>query len=106
MTAEPITRPEFENALEGIRRELKAMGEHIGGDLAQIRAQLTSLLDVHHQEAREVGELTVRVEHAEKDLASLHGAHRDSKNANRVLAGAVLASLAGHLFTWFLKGAK
>ena len=34
-----MTRPEFENALEGLRRELKAMGEHLGSDLAEIRAQ-------------------------------------------------------------------
>ena len=82
------------------------MGEHIGSDLAQIRAQLTSLLDVHRQEGREVGELTVRVEHAEKDLEALHSAHREGKNTNRVLVGGVLAALAGHLITWFLKGGK
>ena len=104
--SEPVTRPEFENALEGIRREISAMGEHIAGDLAQIRAQLTSLLDVHRHEGREVGELTVRVEHAEKDLEALHSAHREGKNTNRILVGGVLAALAGHLITWILKGVK
>jgi hypothetical protein len=104
--SEPITRPEFDNALTGLRREIQAMGEHIGSDLAQIRAQLTALLDTHHKEGREVGELTVRVEHNEQDIQALHSAHREAKNANRVMVGAVLTSLAGHLITWFLKGGK
>lgn len=82
------------------------MGEHIGSDLAQIRAQLQSLLDVHHKEGREVGELTVRVDHVEESINALHAAHREAKGNRWILVGGVLAALAGHLITWILKGVK
>ena len=100
MTTEPVSRPEFENALEGIRRELQAMGEHIGSDLAQIRAQLTSLLDVHHQEGREVGELAVKVEHVEEGLAEIREAHQQAKNNRWLIIAGVLVALVGHLINW------
>ena len=103
---EPVSRPEFENALEGLRRELKSMGEHIGSDLAEIRAQLALLLNTHHQEGREMGEITVRVDHLEESINALHEAHREAKSTRWVLVGGVLAALAGHLITWILKGGK
>ena len=104
--SEPVTRPEFENALEGLRRELKAMGEHLGSDLAEIRAQLALLLTTHHEEGREMGEITVRVDHLEESIDALHQAHREAKTNRLLLAGGVLAALAGHLFTWIFKGVK
>ena len=97
--SEPVTRPEFDNALEGIRREISAMGAHIGSDLAEIRAQLSLLLATHHEEGREMGEITTRVDALEK-------AHAESRTTLRVLVGGVLTALAGHLITWILKGFK
>lgn len=105
MTTEPITRPEFTNALEGLRRELQAMGEHIGGDLGLIRAQLTSLLEVHQMEGREVGELKVRVEQNGKDIDGLYESRRQDRNNRWGLYVAIAVALLGHLLN-ILKGAK
>ena len=115
MTADPISRSEFENAIDGLRGEIRTMGEHLASDLTLIRQQLTSLLDTHYKEAREVGELTVRVEHTEEDLNRLHEARRleqetrrADKAANRnslwILWAGVAAALAGHFFGFFFKG--
>ena len=105
--SEPISRAEFENAIEGLQGTIRTMGEHLASDLGLIRQQLTSLLDTHYKEAREVGELTIRVEHTEEDLNRLYEARRNEqevrrqdKAANRnslwMLWAGVAAALAGH----------
>jgi len=102
---DPVSRPEFENALEGIRRELHTMSEHIGSDLAQIRAALATLLDVRAHEGREVGEIKTRVEYTEKSLDGLHQARRQDRNNRWMLTVGVAVALLGHLLN-LLKGSK
>jgi len=100
VTTEPISRPEFENAFEGVRREIQAMGEHIAGDLGLIRAQLQSLLDTHFREAGEVAEIKVRVKHAEDDLNRLHEVRRAEKASQKnnlwLLYIGVAVAIVGH----------
>lgn len=92
MNEDPITRPEFESALESLRREIASMGEHLGSDLSEIRSQLTKLLNDHQKDGREIGQLTVRVEYLEKA--------RDTEKGQRwALVVGLAVSLLGHLLT-------
>lgn len=106
MTNEPVTRPEFETALEGLRREIQAMGEHLGSDLAQIRGQLSSLLDGRAKEGREVGELATRVKRAEDDINAIHAARREERSQRWILTVGIIVALLGHILPWLTKGVK
>ena len=90
--SEFIPRPEFNAAVDSIRREIHAMGEHLGKQLAIISSQLSEM----RKETGKVAVLEVRVE-------SLEEKDRSKQSMNRTLAVGLIISLVGHLLPFLLK---
>lgn len=89
--SEFVSRPEFDGAVESIRRELQTMGENLGRQLAQIQKQLTDMSRTNSEESRKVAALEVRVE-------GLEEWKEGELSTKRALTVGLLVSLAAHAF--------
>lgn len=94
MSGEEVTRNEFNGAIEGIRRELKAMGETLEKQLAQILRQLDAMNRSTSEDSKKVATLEARMELAEKRLDS-------AQTTARMLMVGLATSLVGHLLRLF-----
>lgn len=87
--------------MDGIRRELATMNQHIAGDLGDLKRAVEAVLLVHHEEIKTAAEIRTRLEFAEKDLQGLHESKRQAKSERWVLLVGVALALLGHLLSVF-----
>lgn len=88
MSGDEVTRNEFNGAIEGLRRELKTMGENLEKQLSQILRQLEARSD----DSKKITALETRADGVDKRLDS-------AQNTVRLLMVGLATSLAGHLFS-------
>ena len=86
MTDSEVTRNEFNGAIEGIRREIHAMGQNLKDQLSQILRQL----EATSEDSKKVATLEARVDGMDKRLDS-------AQNTARLLMAGLATSLMGHL---------
>lgn len=90
MSGDEVTRNEFNGAIEGIRREIQAMGENIKDQLSQILRRL----DASSEDSRKIATLEARADATDKRLDSAH-------STVRLLMIGLATSLATQLFSFF-----
>lgn len=88
--SDEVTRNEFNGAIEGIRREIQAMGQNLKDQLTQILQRL----EVSSEDSKKVAALEIRVDALDKRLDS-------AQTTARLLMVGLVTSLAGHLFRLF-----
>lgn len=87
-----VTRPEFDGAVESLRRELKTMGENLGAQLSQVLDELKGL----RKETGKVAVLEVRVD-------ALEAWKNTRQKTERAWALALIGSFVAHLLTFWRK---
>jgi predicted nucleic acid-binding Zn-ribbon protein len=63
-----VRRPELDQALEGIRRELSGLAKAQAETRDEMNEKLDKILDAKVQEARQMGELKTQVENLQGDI--------------------------------------
>lgn len=92
MTSEPVMRPEFNGAIESIRREIQQMNSNLDHHLRSISSSLEKL----REETGKVAVLEARVD-------ALEEKDRAKASTMRALWVTVAASMLGHLMRYFIK---
>lgn len=99
MTSEPILRPEFNGAIESLRREIQTMGSNLDHHLQNIARSLEKL----REETGKVAVLEAKYEAHDEEIKALKEGEKAKTAAIRTLVGAVIVSLLGHLLPYALR---
>lgn len=90
MSGDEVTRNEFNGAIEGIRREIQAMGQNLKDQLSQILLRL----EASTEDSKKIATLEARQDATDKRLDS-------AQNTARLLMVGLATSLVGHLLSFF-----
>lgn len=91
-----VTRPEFDGAIESIRREIRAMSDTMTRDLQRLTKQVEEFMNARVVEAKALGEI-------QADVRNLQDWRAGATTSIRTLqVGLVIAVLAA-LLDFFLK---
>jgi len=85
-----VPRPEFDGAIESLRREFKAMGDNLSAQVGQVLNELKDM----RKETGKVAVLEVKVE-------ALEEWKRNNQKAARALWIGVTGSALAHLFSYW-----
>lgn len=99
MSSEPILRPEFNGAIESLRREIQTMGSNLDHHLQNIARSLEKL----REETGKVAVLEARNEAVEDRVKALEANDKARTAAIRTLVGGVVVSLIGHLLPYLFR---
>lgn len=91
-----VSRPEFDGAIESLRREIRAMGESVGRDLQRVSRQLEDLVGARAEEARLIGQLT-------SDVENLKEWKMGAVASIRMLQVGLIVTVAGAILAFLLR---